>query len=151
MKNKNKKLIALLQEAYAAELETVANYIANSVWLDGLRAEEVKESLEEDVAEELEHARMLAKRIKLLGGRPPGSLELKTSQKTLQPPEDSTDMRSVIVGVLEAEQQAIDTYRRIIKACDGVDFVTQDLAVRILADEEEHHNLFAGFLKSLDK
>jgi hypothetical protein len=40
----------LLQTADAAELETVANDPANSVWLAGLRAEAVKESLDEDAA-----------------------------------------------------------------------------------------------------
>lgn len=148
---KNKKIVQLLQAAYAAELETVANYLANSVWLDGLRAEKVKESLDEDVAEELGHARKLAQRIKQLGGQPPGSLDLRRTQKSLQPPKDSTDLRSVIKGVIEAEEGAIATYQKIIKACDGLDYVTQDMAVENLADEEEHRCLFAGFLKSLAK
>ncbi|MDD2763186.1 MAG: ferritin-like domain-containing protein [Opitutaceae bacterium] len=148
---KNKAIITLLQAAYAAELETVANYLANSVWLDGLRAEEVKESLDEEVVEELGHAQKLARRIKQLGGRPPGSLDLKRTQKSLQPPEDSTDLRRVIAGVIEAEEGAIATYKKIIKACDGVDYVTQDLAVELLADEEEHCCLFAGFRKSRGK
>jgi len=33
---KETKIILLLTQAYAAELETVQNYLANSVWLDGL-------------------------------------------------------------------------------------------------------------------
>lgn len=37
----------------------------------------------------------------------------------------------------------------IIAACDGVDPVTEDLAVQILADEEGHRTLFEGFLKSV--
>ena len=57
----------------------------------------------------------------------------------------------MITGVIEAEQGAIATYKKIIKACDGVDYVTQDLAIELLADEEEHRCLFAGFLKSLGK
>jgi len=40
----DKAILDLLRKAYATELETVANYLANSVWLDGLRAEEIKES-----------------------------------------------------------------------------------------------------------
>ena len=35
---KDSRTISLLEEAYAAELETVQNYLANSVWLDGLGA-----------------------------------------------------------------------------------------------------------------
>jgi bacterioferritin len=152
MKNdKNDKIIKLLQAAYASELETVANYLANSVWLDGLRAAEVRESLEEDVTEELGHASRLAHRIKQIGGRVPGSLDLERTQNSLQPPKDSTDLRSVIDGVIEAEETAIAGYRKIIKSCDGVDYVTQDLAINLLGDEEKHLSLFVGFRKSLEK
>jgi bacterioferritin len=148
---KNNRITQLLERAYAAELETVANYLANSVWLDGLRAEEIKESLEEDIQEELGHAQKLAHRLKQLGACPPGSLNLDRSQKALQPPADSTDILAVVKGVLAAENEAIALYKRIIKACDGKDYVTQDLAITVLADEEEHRTLFEGFLKSLEK
>lgn len=147
----NKTIIIQLQAAYAAELETVANYLANSVWLDGLRAEKVKESLDADLAEELGHAKKLAQRIKQLGGTIPGSLALARAQKSLQPPTDSTDLRSVIKGVIEAEADAIAGYRKLVKACDGIDYVTHDLAISLMADEEEHLCLFLGFEKSLKR
>jgi bacterioferritin len=51
-----------------------------------VRAEEIKKSLAADIPEELGHAQMLAKRIKVLGGRVPASLELERDQKFLQPP-----------------------------------------------------------------
>jgi bacterioferritin len=147
----NSNIIKLLEKAYAAELETVQNYLANSVWLDGLRAEEIKESLSEDVTEELGHAQKLAHRLKQLNACPPGSLHLERTQNSLQPPADSTDILTVIKGVLAAENDAIALYKKIIKACDGKDYVTQDLAIAILSDEEEHRCLFDGFLRSLEK
>ncbi len=148
---KNENIITLLTKAYAAELETVQNYLANSVWLDGLRAHEVAEALTIDVTEELGHAEKLARRLKQLGACPPGSLDLDRNQKSLQPSADSTDIRHVVKGALEAERDAIATYLEIIDACEGVDPVTQDLAITILADEEGHRTLFEGFLKSLEK
>jgi bacterioferritin len=148
---KNDKLIQLLEQAYAAELETVQNYLANSVWLDGLRAEEIKESLQEDVQEELGHAQKLAHRLKQLGACPPGSMSLQRTQKGLQPPADSTDMMAVVKGVLAAENEAVALYNQIIKECEGRDYVSQDLAIQLLADEEQHRCLFEGFLKSLEK
>ena len=66
-------IVQALKRAYASELETVQNYLANSVDLDGVRAEEIKKSLAADIPEELGHATMLARRIKVLGGRVPGS------------------------------------------------------------------------------
>lgn len=148
---KTTHIIPLLKKAYAAELETVQNYLANSVWLDGLRAQEIVEALKEDVSDELGHAQRLAHRLKQLGICPPGSLTLAHDQAQLQPAADSTDLRHVVIGALAAERDAIATYRDIIAACDGNDAVTADLAVHILSDEEKHRCLFEGFLKSLDK
>lgn len=148
---KNDTITKLLTKAYAGELETVQNYLANSVWLDGLRAHEVSEALTADVTDELGHAQKLAQRLKQLGACPPGSLDLERNQKSLQPSSDSTDVRHVVEGALDAERDAIATYRDIIEVCEGVDPVTQDLAITILADEEGHRTLFEGFLKSLDK
>ena len=148
---KRKKIIALLTKAYWMEIETVQNYIANSVNLDGVRAEEIKKSLAADVTAEIGHAQQFGKRIKELYGKVPGSLEFKASQKTLQPPADTTDVAAVIRGVIDAEQGAIDHYLTIIKTCEGVDPVTQDMVTTILADEEGHLRMFEGFLKEYEK
>ena len=148
---KTNTIIALLKKAYASELETVQNYLANSVWIDGLRAQEVVEALAADVTDELGHAQRLAQRLKQLGICPPGSLALVRNQKALQPAADSTDLRHVVVGVLAAERDAIATYEQLISVCGAKDPVTADLAVQILADEEKHRCLFEGFLKSFDK
>lgn len=147
---KTNTIIPLLKQAYAAELETVQNYLANSVWLDGLRAQEVVEALAHDVADELGHATRLAQRLKQLGACPPGSLALTRNQDSLQPAADPTDIRHVVAGALRAERDAIATYQTLIAECNGSDPVTADLAVQILADEEKHRSLFEGFLKSLD-
>ncbi|MCA9103878.1 MAG: ferritin-like domain-containing protein [Planctomycetales bacterium] len=144
------EVIQLLEQAYCMELETVTNYIANSVNLDGVRAEEIKKSLAADVTEELTHAQQLAQRIKQLGGRVPGSASIKLGTQ-VQPSEDTTDVVAVIHGVIEAEQAACTHYMRIIRACDGEDYVTQDLCIRLLAAEEEHLVLFRGFLKEYAK
>lgn len=129
------------------EMETIQNYIANSQNLDGLKAEEIKKALEADVPTELGHAQSLAKRVRTLGGRIPGSKEFKAAQTTLQPPADSTDIVTVINGVIDAENGAIKQYKKIIDMADGVDYPTQDLCVRLLSDEEEHCREFEGFLK----
>lgn len=150
-RNKNKAIIELLTAAYNAELETVMNYLANAVNLDGVRAEHIKESLLADVPAELGHAQQIADRIKTIGGMVPGSLRLSWSQNSLQPPADSTDLVTVIRGVIEAEEAAISMYEQIIKACDGVDYVTQDLAITILSDEQKHRREFVGFLKEFEK
>jgi bacterioferritin len=132
------------------ELETVMSYIANSVNPDGVRAQEIIESLRKDVQEELGHAQQFANRIKELYGVVPGSLDFQAEQSYLQPPEHQTDIVHIIRGVIEAETGAIEHYNRIIELCDGVDWVTQDMVIEILHDEEGHKRLFEGFLREYE-
>src|SRR3712207_7959320 len=150
MAGKRDEIIELLKQAYFAELETVMNYVTNSTNPDGVRAQEIKESLEEDIQEELAHAQEFAQRIKELYGVVPGSLEFTPEQSYLQPPEAQTDMCHVVRGVIEAETGAIEHYNRIIEVTDGVDPVTQDMVIAILRDEEGHRRLFEGFLREFE-
>jgi bacterioferritin len=144
------ELIELLKKAYWMEIETVMSYIANSINPDGVRAQEIIESLQEDVQEELGHAQQFARRIKELYGVVPGSLDFTAEQSYLQPPEHQTDIVHVIKGVIEAETGAIEHYNRIIEFTDGVDFVTQDMVIQILHDEEGHRRLFEGYLREYE-
>jgi bacterioferritin len=141
------QVLAALCKAYAMEVETVVNYLANSLDLEGVRAEFIKQALAADIQGELTHAQQLGARIKQLGGAVPGSLGLTFTQKQGQPPADTTDVVSVIRGVLAAEEEAIVHYNSLIKLTEGVDYVTQDLAITILADEEGHRQQFQGYLK----
>jgi bacterioferritin len=142
----NQDIINELRRSYAMELETVQNYLANAIDLDGVRGEEIKKALLSDIEQELGHARKLGNRIKVLEGRVPGSLVLDRTQQFLQPPKDSTDVISVIRGVIRAEEEAIDQYKKIIKICDPIDLVTQDLILEITAQEQAHRRQFIGFL-----
>jgi bacterioferritin len=149
-KKQREQIIAMLTKAYWMEIETVMSYIANSVNPDGLRAREVVEALETDIQEELGHAQRFAARIKELYGTVPGSMEFKAEQKFLQPPKTSTDIVTIVKGVIQAEAGAIDHYQAVIEATDGVDWATQDMVFEILADEQGHMRLFEGFLRELE-
>jgi bacterioferritin len=144
------ELIEMLKKAYWMEMETVMSYTAGSINPDGVRAQEIVESLEEDIQEELGHAQRFAHRIKELYGVVPGTLEFQAEQSYLQPPEHQTDIVHVIKGVIEAETGAIDHYNRIIEFTDGLDFVTQDMVIEILGDEEGHRRLFEGYLREYE-
>jgi bacterioferritin len=148
--DEREELIGLLAKAYWMELETVMSYLANSINPDGVRAQEIKESLEEDVQEELGHAQQFGARIKELYGVVPGSLDFSAEQSYLQPPEKQTDVVHVIKGVIEAETGAIEHYNRIIEFCEEHDPVTQDMVIAILRDEEGHRRLFEGFLREYE-
>ncbi|MFC6976776.1 ferritin-like domain-containing protein [Halomicroarcula sp. GCM10025709] len=144
----DQEVVDLLRDAYNDEIETVMNYMTNAIVLDGVRAEEIKDSLQQDIQEELNHAQQLGERLKQLDARPPGSAEFQMRQETLQPPEESTDVLSVIEGVIDAEESAVEMYRELASKADAADDpVTEDLAVTILADEEAHRTEFRGYRK----
>jgi bacterioferritin len=149
-KEARERVVELLTKAYWMEVETVMSYLAASTNLDGVRAQEIRESLAEDVEEELGHARQFADRIKELYGVVPGSLEFEAEQAYLQPPEEQTDIVHVIRGVIKAETGAIEHYTRIVEETEGVDPVTQDMVIAILRDEQGHRRLFEGFLREYE-
>jgi bacterioferritin len=143
-------IVELLTKAYWMEIETVMSYIAASTNLDGVRAQEIRESLAEDVEEELGHAKQFAERIKELYGVVPGSEDFRPEQGYLQPPDEQTDVIHVIRGVIKAETGAIEHYTRVVQETDGVDPVTQDMVISILRDEQGHRRLFEGFLREYE-
>jgi bacterioferritin len=147
---KREEIIAMLEKAYWMEIETVMSYLAASVNPDGVRAQEIKESLEQDITEELGHAQQFAQRIKELYGVVPGSEGFTAEQSYLQPPDEQTDIVSIIKGVIEAETGAIEHYTKIVEATDQIDPVTNDMVIDILRDEQGHRRLFEGFLREYE-
>jgi len=135
--DKARDVVSGLKKSYAMELESVQNYLANSIHLEGPAADRVKKMLENAVSSELQHARRLARRIKILGDRVPGSLELPRDQNYLQPPIDNRDSVTVIRGALTATDAAIAHHQAIIQITEDLDFVTQDLLIELLAEEQE--------------
>ena len=147
---KREAIVELLKAAYFMELETVMNYVTNSINPDGVRAQEVKENIEKDIQEELAHAQQFAQRIKELYGTVPGSMDFKAVQEKLQPAEDHIDVVHVIKGVIDAEDGAIEHYTRIVQETEEVDPVTNDMVIAVLRDEQGHRRLFEGFLREYE-
>ncbi len=150
-KQEREHVVELLTKAYWMEIETVMNYVAGSINPDGVRARRIAESLEEDVQEELGHAKLFGQRIKDLYGVVPSSTEFKPEQDFMRPPEHQTDVVELIRGVIEAETGAIEHYNRIIAETEEIDPVTQDMVIDILHDEEGHRRLFEGFLREYEQ
>ncbi len=146
------EIVELLTRAYWMEMETVMSYLANAANLDGIRAEEIAEALNADVTEELGHASSVrASGSRSSTARRPARCEFtRRAEPTSQPPEDATDVVTVIKGVIEAEAGAIEHYTRIIEACDGVDWATQDMVIDVLRDEEGHMRTFERYLREFE-
>jgi ferritin-like protein len=144
--DKTNEIISELKRSYAAELETLQNHLVNSIELDGSKSAGIQQWLEASVALRLTNARRLAKRISVIGGRVPGSLELPRNQNFLQPPVDQADADAVIRGVLRASEIAIAQYERIIAVTEATDYVTQDLVIDLLSEEREQRRRFSALL-----
>jgi len=148
------EVLELLREAYNDELETVMNYLANSTALVGPDGQYVAEKLDAEVEDELNHARQLAERLHTLGLNPHGSVEFATSQADLgsvgSVGNDAPELNEVVDGVIEAERDAISTYRELIQSAqEANDYATEDLAVELLRDEEKHLQEFKDLRKRL--
>ena len=80
------QIIEMLKKAYWMEIETVMSYITNSINPDGVRAQEIVESLQQDIQEELGHAQQFAQRIKELYGVVPARSSSRRSRATCSRP-----------------------------------------------------------------
>ena len=147
--DKTKEIIAALKRAYAGEFETLQNYVAHGVHLQGTVPEVIGTSLEASISQKLKNVRRLARRINVLGGRVPGSLELPRAQDYFQPGAEKADAPAVIQGVLRASAAAIARYETIIALTEGNDYLTQDLVIDLLSHERDLHQLFTGLLGNL--
>ena len=148
--DKVSEIVAELQICYATEIEIIQNYLANAIDLEGSRAEPVKALFDDEVQTALAHARRLAKRIKALEGRVPGSVELPRAHKGLPPPSDPTNLDSVLLSAIKSEDAAIAQYERVIQLCDGHDFVTLDLVIELLVDERERRRRLVALLQGTE-
>jgi ferritin-like protein len=126
--DKTQEIVAELKRSYAIELETLQNYLAHSINLEGAEAELVKKSLAEEINLKLKHARRLAKRINVLGA------------------VDHTDVMTVVRGVISANEASVQQYQKIISLTEGQDYVTQDMVIDLLSEERELRRLFLSFL-----
>ena len=135
----SRKLLDLLNKGIARELRVSVEYMWNHVKIAGMGSETHGGLFKKIAITEMVHAEEIAERIDYLGGEPTTEPDPITIGKT---------PREMFQIALEAEEGAIKLYRTIIKqAEEEEDFVTRSLFEGILADEEDHHNVFLKHLK----
>lgn len=129
----------MLNKAISMELQVSIQYMWQHVRIYGMHSESIGGVLKEVAITEMKHAEEIAERVDYLGGEPTTEPDPITIGKT---------PREMFQIALEAEEGAIKLYRTIIKqAEEEEDFVTRRLFEGILADEEDHHNVFLKHLK----
>lgn len=134
-----KILIDELNKAYCDEWLAYIQYMEGAQIACGMPRQSLAAELEEHAAEELEHAKKLAKRIIELGGTPiiEPKMWYKYTNCGYEAPKDPS-AKTILEQSLRSERCAIITYNKLIKRLDGRDPVTHKILVKILQEEIEH-------------
>jgi|688.fasta_scaffold738433_2 bacterioferritin len=144
-----KKLIPVLNQAYADEWIAYYQYWLCAKLVEGPMRIEVAAELAEHAKEEHKHATLLADRIIQLGGIPILKPELWAKHTGCG--YDATKnayVQAVLEENIKGEQCAIESYNKILAMVDGKDPITYDIILGILADEVEHEHDLVRLLAS---
>ena len=135
----SEKLLNMLNDAIARELQVSIQYMWQHVVAVGVHSPPVRDLLKEFAITEMKHAEAIAEQLDYLGGSP-------TTKPAAITVGDS--LKEMLELDLKAEEDAIALYKDIIQtATSEGDLTTRKLFMSILADEEEHHNEFGALLE----
>jgi bacterioferritin len=124
------ELIAGLNEDLAAELGTVIRYTYQSSKAMGFAGVELREILEDEIADELGHAAFLMDVIVDLGGEP------TTTPKDFEKPES---LKAMLELDLEMEKQDVEHYRAHAALAAELGLVELQLKLEEMAVDEAGH------------
>ena len=134
----SQKLLDLLNQAIAREMQVTVQYMWQHVTVIGPHAESIGGVFKSSAIEEMKHAEAIAERLDYLGGVP------TTKPAPIHIGDSVEEMLALDV---KAEEEAIAMYKEIIALADAEsDPTTRLLFMEILSDEEDHHNSFTTLL-----
>ena len=146
-----KKLLALLNKAYADEWLAYYQYWIGAKVAKGPMRGQVVAELEEHAGDELRHAGMLTDRIMQLGGTPILTPEdwYKMTNCGYDAPKDP-HVKTLLKQNVKGEQCAIEVYQRLADTVKEKDPITYNMAVQILQDEVEHEEDLQALLEDME-
>ena len=125
------KVLELLNEALKSELTAINQYWRHYRMLDNWGVKKLAEFERHESIDEMKHADRFAERILFLDGLP--------NFQALGRLRIGENVEEILKADLEAEHEAVDMYRAGAAYCESVrDFVSRDLFVEVLSDEEGH-------------
>ena len=135
------KLLDLLNQAIAREIQVSVQYMWQHVLWKGVKGFAVKDALKKIAIQEMKHAEAIAERLNYLGGIP-------TTKPA--PIFVGNTLREMIRQDRKDEEGAIALYKRIIDTAGAEgDEVTSHMFREILSEEEEHHDVFSTLLEEI--
>lgn len=137
----SKKLLEMLNDAIARELQVAIQYMWQHVQWGGVKGFAVQDELKKIAITEMKHAESIAERLFYLGATPTTKPTEIVVGKTL---------KEMIARDVKDEENAIKLYKEIIaEAKKEKDETTAFLFMNILKDEEEHHDTFTTLLEEI--
>lgn len=137
----SKKLLGLLNDSIARELQVAIQYMWQHVQWSGVKGFAVHDELKNIAIVEMKHAEKIAERIFYLG-------EIPTTKPS--PILVGKTLREMIKRDIEDELNAIKLYKQVIEvAQEEKDVTTAFIFKQILEDEEDHHDTFTTLMEDL--
>ena len=147
----NEELLKALNSAYAEEWLAYYQYWIGAKIAHGPMRIEIVKEFEEHAEEELKHAGWIADRIIQLGGTPiidPKDYGSAAHCKYDAPTDEF--ITKLLAQNLESERCAIKHYYEICEMVKGKDFVTFNLARKIMQEEEEHEQDLEDYILDIE-
>lgn len=137
----SKKLLGLLNDSIARELQVAIQYMWQHVQWSGVKGFAVQDELQKTAIVEMKHAERIAERLFDLG-------DIPTTKPT--PIFVGKTLKEMIKRDIEDELNAIKLYKQVIEvAQEEKDVTTAFIFKEILEDEEEHHDTFTTLMEDL--
>jgi bacterioferritin len=145
------EVIKDLNSAYADEWLAHYQYFLYAQVMQGMDAEQLKEKLEIQSTDEMNHAKILLNRILELGGKPTTDINSASTCGFSPPPDDSHNLNLIIELVLKGERCAIEKYNNLAKKYHMKDLVTHEIFEDFLKDEVSDEEDWENFLPSIQR
>lgn len=138
------QVLKRLNLALKGELTAINQYFLHARMYDDWGVTKLGKHEYAESIEEMQHADKIIKRILLLEGLP--------NLQELGKLYIGENVEEAIKGDLKLELEGIQNYRDGIKDCEEAnDYVTRDLFIKILADEEGHEDFLNTQLKLIEQ
>ena len=140
----NQKVIDLLNEARARELQAIVQYMAQHYELEDKDFGKLASKLKEIGIVEMKHAEKLADRILFLGGEP--------TSKPSGPVTKGKEIPEMLKTDMGLESEAVKMYNESALICAAEkDQVSKELFEELLRDEEGHLDTFDNIKDHVEK
>jgi bacterioferritin len=137
----SKKLLGMLNDAIAREIQVAIQYMWQHVQWIGVKGFAVHDELKSIAVTEMKHAEKIAERLFYLGDIPTTKPNPINVGKTLN---------AMIQQDIKDEANAIKLYKEIIDvATKEGDVTTAFIFKQILEDEEDHHDTFTTLAEAI--